>query len=63
MLAQADEEGGIGIRDPRYGLDTAKNRMVITLVTKDRQSWMRWIERKMRRLGEQWGLGSEGMRK
>ena len=33
--------------------------MIITLTTKDRQPWMKWIERKLRRLGEQWGVEGE----
>ena len=55
VLVLAEEEGGIGLKDPICALDAAKMRMFITLATKDRQPWMRWVERKLKKVGERWG--------
>jgi hypothetical protein len=48
--------GGVGLREPLCALDAAKIRMLVSLVTKDRQPWMKWIERKLERVAERWGV-------
>jgi hypothetical protein len=56
ILPMKEEEGGVGLRDPICALDAAKIRMFVDLMTKDRQPWMKWIERKLNRLAEKWGV-------
>ncbi len=50
------EEGGIGLTDPLCAIDAAKMRIFVNLMTKDRQPWMKWIERKLRRVAKNWGV-------
>ena len=40
------------MREPLCSLDADKMRMLIALMTNDRQPWMKWIERKLRRVAE-----------
>ena len=40
ILMMGEEEGGVGLRDPICALDAAKIRMLVALMTKDRQPWM-----------------------
>ena len=54
VLMRKEEEGGVGLRDPVCALDAAKINILVNLMTKDRQPWMRWIERKLVRVAERW---------
>ena len=54
MLVKPEGEGGVGMREPLCSLDADKMRMLIALMTNDRQPWMKWIERKLRREAERW---------
>jgi len=56
ILMMGEEEGGVGLRDPVCALDAAKIRMLVSLMTKDRQPWMKWIERKLHRVAGRWGV-------
>ena len=56
VLMMKQEEGGVGLREPLSALDAAKMRMLGNLMTKDRQPWMKWVERKLRRVAERWGV-------
>ena len=56
VLLQDEEEGGVGLRDPLCALDAAKVRMLVSLMTKDRQPWMKWVERKLRKVAKKWGV-------
>ena len=56
VLVKKEEEGGIGLRDPLCAIDAAKMRIFVNLMTKDRQPWMKWIERKLRRVAKNWGV-------
>jgi hypothetical protein len=46
----------VGLREPVCALDAAKIRMLVALMTKDRQPWMKWIERKLHRVAGRWGV-------
>ena len=46
IMTKYPNEGGTGIKDPTNMLDVAKINMLKKLITRDRQPWMRWIERK-----------------
>ena len=48
--------GGVGLRDPICALDAAKIRMLIGLLVKERQPWMKWVERKLHRVARRWGV-------
>ena len=61
VLVQGEEEGGVGLKDPLCVLDAAKVRMIISLATRDRQPWMRWVERKMRKVGRRWGIEASAL--
>ena len=50
------EDGGEGLREPLCALDADKIRMLVSLMTKDRQPWMKWIERKLKRVARRWGV-------
>ena len=56
VMIQKPEEGGIGIKDPISTLDAEKVGMLVRLMTRDRQPWMRWVERKLKRVAERWGV-------
>jgi len=56
ILSMKEEEGGVRLRDPLCALDAAKIRMFVDLMTKERQPWMKWIERKLNRVAEKWGV-------
>ena len=49
-----EEEGGVGLREPLCAPDADKMRMLVGLLTKDRQPWMKWIERKLKRVARKW---------
>jgi hypothetical protein len=54
VLVKKTEEGGVGLRDPMCVIDAGKIRTLINLITKDRQPWMRWVERKLKRVARRW---------
>ena len=56
VLLKREEEGGAGLREPICALDAAKIRMFAALMTKDRQPWMKWMERKLDRVARRWGV-------
>jgi hypothetical protein len=56
ILMMGEEEGGVGLREPVCALDAAKIRMLVALMSKDRQPWMKWIERKLHRVAGRWGV-------
>ena len=56
VLLMREEEGGVGLRDPVCALDAAKIRMLVGLLVKDRQPWMKWVERKLHRVARRWGV-------
>jgi hypothetical protein len=56
ILLMREEEGGVGLREPICALDAAKIRMLVGLMIKDRQPWMKWIERKLNKVAEKWGV-------
>ena len=47
-------KGGTVIQDPITILDAAKINMLKKLITRDRQPWMRWIERKLIKIADRW---------
>ena len=53
-MIKSPEEGETGIRDPIIALDVTKINMLKKLITRDRQPWMRWIERKLTRITIRW---------
>jgi len=56
VLLLKEEEGGVGLREPICALDAAKIRMLVSLMIKDRQPWMKWIERKLNKVAKKWGV-------
>ena len=56
VMVKRVEEGGIGIKDPECAMDASKVRMLIRLATRDRQPWMKWVERKLIRVAKKWGV-------
>ena len=54
VLVEKTEEGGVGLRDPMCVIDAGKIRTLINLITKDRQPWMRWVRRKLKRVTRKW---------
>ncbi len=54
VVVKGGGEGGGGLRGPICALDAAK--LLIALMTKDRQPWMKWVERKLDRVAERWGV-------
>ena len=56
ILVMGEEEGGVGLREPVCALDAAKIRMLVALMVKDRQPWMKWVERKLVRVEGRWGV-------
>jgi hypothetical protein len=56
VLLMEEEEGGVGLREPICALDAAKIRMLVGLLVKERQPWMKWIERKLHGVARRWGV-------
>jgi hypothetical protein len=56
VMIKGVDEGGIGVKDPIIALDSAKVSMLVRLMTRDRQPWMKWIERKLMRVAKRWGV-------
>ena len=56
ILVMGEKEGGIGIKDPECTLDASKVKMLVRLMTRDRQPWMKWVERKLKIIAERWGV-------
>ena len=46
----------MGLREPICALDAAKIRMLVGLMTKDRQPWMKWVQGKLRRVAKRCGV-------
>ena len=53
MTIHPNEEG-TGIKDPIAILYAAKINMLKKLITRDRQPWMRWTERKVIKIEDRW---------
>ena len=56
IMVRKEDEGGVGVRDPNCALDASKIRMLKRLMTRDRQPWMKWVERKLIRVARRWGV-------
>ena len=56
VMVQPIEEGGSGVKDPICALDASKMRILIRLMTRNRQPWMKWVERKLIRVAKKWGI-------
>jgi len=52
------EEGGIGVKDPICLLDSTRIRMIRDMRMKEAQPWVKWMNRKERKLKERWGVES-----
>ena len=56
ILLLPEKEGGTGLKDPILTLDAAKITILKRLITRNRQPWMRWVERKLHRVAQRWGV-------
>ena len=56
ILIKHQSEGGTGLKDPVMTLDTSKIKILQKLISRERQPWMRWIERKLIRIANQWNV-------
>ena len=56
ILIKHQSEGGTGLNDPVMTLDTSKIKILQKLISRERQPWMRWIERKLIRIANQWNV-------
>ena len=54
ILTKSIPEGGTGLKDHIIILDASKIKMLQKSITRDRQPWMRWIERKLIRVADIW---------
>ena len=48
--------GRSGLREPVCALGAENIRMLADLMTKDRQPWMKWVERKLDKVARRWGV-------
>lgn len=48
------KEGGTGIRDPIIAIESRMISILKKIITRDRQLWMRYIERKMTKIAKKW---------
>ncbi len=55
-MTRPKSEGGQKMIDPECMIDAGKIKVIKTLMTKDRQPWMKWVERKMQRKRKEWGV-------
>ena len=56
ILLQPEQDGGTGLKDPIINLEAAKISILKRLITRDRQPWMKWVERKLIRVATRWGV-------
>ena len=54
IMIKTPAEGGTGITDPIMTIDATKINMLKKLVSRERQPWMRWIERKLIKVANKW---------
>ena len=54
IMIKEPKEGGTGARDPIIAIDARRINILKKIITKDRQPWMKWIERKMKRVATRW---------
>ena len=59
-MIKQPKEGGTGLRDPVMAIDARRINILKKMITRDRQPWMRWIERKLKRVATRWKV-SEAM--
>ena len=60
IMIKQPKEGGTGLRDPVMAIDARRINILKKMITRDRQPWMRWIERKLKRVATRWKV-SEAM--
>ena len=51
VMLKHPKEGGTGIRDPIAALDARRVGILKKIITRNRQPWMKWIERKLMKVG------------
>ena len=56
IMIKKPEEGGAGIKDPIAMIDATRVNLLVKLMSRNRQPWMRWIERKLNRVAREWGV-------
>ena len=54
MAIRKIEEGGIGVRDPKCLIDSTRIKLIRDIDRKQGQPWVKWIERKRKKLEEKW---------
>ena len=54
IMLKHPKEGGTGVRDPTSALDATRVGILKKIITRDRQPWMRWCERKLTRVAKRW---------
>ena len=54
IMIKHPKEGGIGARDPIGSLDAKRVMILKKIITKNRQPWMRYCERKLTRIANRW---------
>ena len=55
IMLKSPTEGGTGIRDPVMAIEARRISLLKKLISKDRQPWMKWVERKLNRIAQKWG--------
>ena len=50
------KEGGIGVKDPICMIDSTRIRMIRDMREKKTQPWVKWMERKEKKLKEKWNV-------
>jgi len=54
IMLKHPKEGGTGIRDPIIAIESRRISILKKIITRDRQPWMRYIERKMTKIAKKW---------
>ena len=54
IMIKHPKEGGTGVRDPTSALDATRVGLLEKIITRDRQPWMRYCERKLTRIAREW---------
>ena len=55
IMLKSPTEGGTVIRDPVMAIEARRISLLKKLISKDRQPWMKWVERKLNRIAQKWG--------
>ena len=56
IMTRPKKEGGMKMVDPECMIDACKMKIIKKMMTKDRQPWMKWVERKMENKKNEWGM-------